>query len=59
MVLLHVKHGDESQFLLETTGRVSIEDLTQEMTRLYNGRLKVQRLCTGIKYVNLLFCPFT
>uniref|UniRef100_A0A2D4NRM7 Cilia- and flagella-associated protein 298 n=1 Tax=Micrurus surinamensis TaxID=129470 RepID=A0A2D4NRM7_MICSU len=48
MVLLHVKHGDESQFLLESTGRVSIEDLTQEVTKIYNGRLKVQRLCAGL-----------
>ncbi|KAG8136566.1 putative C21orf59-like protein [Naja naja] len=49
MVLLHVKHGDESQFLLETTSGVSIEDLTQEVTKIYNGRLKVQRLCAEME----------
>ncbi|XP_020651920.3 cilia- and flagella-associated protein 298 [Pogona vitticeps] len=49
MVLLHVKHGDESQFLLETTVNISIEDLTQEVTKIYNGRLKVQRLCAEIE----------
>ncbi|XP_063161501.1 cilia- and flagella-associated protein 298 isoform X2 [Candoia aspera] len=48
MVLLHVKHGDESQFLLETTCSISIEDITQEVTRIYNGRLKVQRVCAGL-----------
>ncbi|XP_062983653.1 cilia- and flagella-associated protein 298 [Elgaria multicarinata webbii] len=49
MVLLHVKYGDESQFLLETTGSVSIEDLTQEVAKIYNGRLKVQRICTEVE----------
>ncbi|KAJ7320524.1 hypothetical protein JRQ81_020035 [Phrynocephalus forsythii] len=49
MVLLHVKYGDESQFLLETTVSVSIEDLTQEVTKIYNGRLKVQRVCAEIE----------
>ncbi|XP_058042460.1 cilia- and flagella-associated protein 298 [Ahaetulla prasina] len=59
MVLLHVKHGDESQFLLETTGRISIEDLTQEVMRIYNGRLKVQRLCTEMESLadNGIFLP--
>ncbi|XP_033002811.1 cilia- and flagella-associated protein 298 [Lacerta agilis] len=49
MVLLHVKNGDESQFLLETTGSISIEDLTQEVTKIYNGRLKVHRVCAEIE----------
>uniref|UniRef100_A0A8D0ECC8 Cilia and flagella associated protein 298 n=1 Tax=Salvator merianae TaxID=96440 RepID=A0A8D0ECC8_SALMN len=49
MVLLHVKHSDESQFLFETTSSISIEDLTQEVTRIYNGRLKVQRICAEIE----------
>ncbi|KAJ6662403.1 hypothetical protein lerEdw1_011816 [Lerista edwardsae] len=49
MVLLHVKHGDESQFLLDTTGSVSIEDLTRDITRIYNGRLKVHRICAEIE----------
>uniref|UniRef100_A0A8D0H6W6 Cilia and flagella associated protein 298 n=1 Tax=Sphenodon punctatus TaxID=8508 RepID=A0A8D0H6W6_SPHPU len=49
MVLLHVKHGEESQFLLETTGTVSVEDLTRQVTRIYNGRLKVHRICSEIE----------
>ncbi|XP_066475182.1 cilia- and flagella-associated protein 298 isoform X2 [Tiliqua scincoides] len=49
MVLLHVKHDDESQFLLDTTGNISIEDLTREITRIYNGRLKVHRVCAEME----------
>nr|XP_056714907.1 cilia- and flagella-associated protein 298 [Euleptes europaea] len=49
MVLLHVKRGDESQFLLETTGSTSVEDLTLAVTRIYNGRLKVQRVCAEME----------
>ncbi|XP_067421709.1 cilia- and flagella-associated protein 298 isoform X2 [Emydura macquarii macquarii] len=49
MVQLHVKRGDESQFLLETTGSISVEDLTQQVARIYNSRLKVQRICSEIE----------
>lgn len=56
MVLLHVKRGDESQFLLETTGSTSIEELTLAVTRIYNGRLKVQRVCAGTKCLHLPHC---
>lgn len=47
MVVLHVKRGDESQFLLQAPGSTELEELTIQVTRVYNGRLKVQRLCTG------------
>lgn len=47
MVVLHVKRGDESQFLLQAPGSSELEELTAQVTRIYNGRLKVQRLCTG------------
>lgn len=47
MVVLHVKRGDESQFLLQAPGSTELEELTVQVTRVYNGRLKVQRLCTG------------
>lgn len=47
MVVLHVKRGDESQFLLQAPGSTELEELTAQVTRVYNGRLKVQRLCTG------------
>ncbi|NXW05574.1 CF298 protein, partial [Fregetta grallaria] len=47
MVRLHVKRGDESQFLLEVTGSARLADLAPLVARIYNGRLKVQRLCSG------------
>ncbi|KAM6986100.1 cilia- and flagella-associated protein 298 [Aplochiton taeniatus] len=48
MVLLHVKRGDESQFLINTTVDVPIENLTQQITAIYNARLKVDRICSEI-----------
>lgn len=47
MVLLHVKRGDESQFLLQAPGSTELEELTVRMARVYNARLKVQRVCSG------------
>lgn len=49
MVVLHVKRGDESQFLLQAPGSTELEELTAQVTRVYNGRLKVHRLCTEIE----------
>lgn len=47
MVLLHVKRGDESQFLFETNSSIPVETLTSELVVIFNGRLKVSRVCTG------------
>ena len=47
MVKLHIKRGDESQFLVETTVEIPISELTVQLVRFYNGRLKVDRLCQG------------
>lgn len=47
MVVLHVKRGDESQFLLQAPGSTELEELTVQVARVYNGRLKVHRLCSG------------
>lgn len=47
MVLLHVKRGDESQFLLRAPGSAGLGELTEQVARVYNARLKVQRLCSG------------
>ncbi|KAL6089116.1 hypothetical protein STEG23_008304 [Scotinomys teguina] len=49
MVVLHVKRGDESQFLLQAPGSTELEELTAQVTRVYNGRLKVQRLCAEVE----------
>ena len=47
MVRLHVKHGDESQFLFDTITTVVVEDLVKELLYIYNGRLKIERVCSG------------
>ncbi|KAL6473185.1 hypothetical protein MHYP_G00193730 [Metynnis hypsauchen] len=48
MVQIHVKRGEESQFLFSTTVDVSIEALVQQVAQIYNGRLKVDRVCSEI-----------
>lgn len=47
MVRLHVKRGGESQFLLEAPGSARLAELAPLAARIHNGRLKVQRLCSG------------
>ncbi|CAN0227244.1 unnamed protein product [Lampetra fluviatilis] len=49
MVLLHVKRGDESQFLLESAAQAPLDELTARATRIYNGRLRVERLCSVVE----------
>ncbi|KAL7847485.1 hypothetical protein AOLI_G00222030 [Acnodon oligacanthus] len=48
MVQIHVKRGEESQFLFSATVDVSVETLVQQVAEIYNGRLKVERLCSEI-----------
>ena len=47
MVKLHVKRGDESQFLYETTVKASLDDVAKELVKIYNQRLKIERLYYG------------
>ncbi|XP_042856020.1 cilia- and flagella-associated protein 298-like isoform X3 [Penaeus japonicus] len=49
MVVLHVKRGDESQFLLETTVQSPLEDLVNRIVMIHNGRLKVNRICSAME----------
>lgn len=49
MVILTVKKGDEPQFLFETTVTKSVDETVKECTEIYNGRLKVSRICFGEK----------
>lgn len=49
MVILQVKHKDENQFLFETNLKTSIDELANAVTNLYNGRLKVNRICSEIE----------
>ncbi|KAM7398097.1 hypothetical protein PAMA_006124 [Pampus argenteus] len=48
MVQLHVKRGEESQFLFNTMVDAHLETVIQEITAIYNGRLKVDRICSEI-----------
>lgn len=48
MVKLHVKRGDQSQFLYETTVSAGIYTILEECIAIYNGRLKVERICDEI-----------
>ncbi|XP_061658382.1 cilia- and flagella-associated protein 298 [Syngnathoides biaculeatus] len=45
MVILHVKRGDESHFLFSTGVHEPVDVLVRDITNIYNGRLKVDRLC--------------
>lgn len=44
MVKLHIKHGDDSQFLVEVSADTPIDTLLADVSAIYNGRLKVQRV---------------
>ncbi|XP_055011540.1 cilia- and flagella-associated protein 298-like [Boleophthalmus pectinirostris] len=48
MVQLHVKRGDESQFLFNTSVDAPLETVIHQVTSIYNGRLKVERICAEI-----------
>jgi len=47
MVKLHIKRGDESLFLFETSVQTQLQELVPQLVKLHNGILKVQRLCQG------------
>ncbi|KAM4795484.1 cilia- and flagella-associated protein 298-A [Rhinophrynus dorsalis] len=46
MVRLHVKRGDESQFLFDSTVSVPVNELAEQITVIYNARLKIDRICS-------------
>ena len=58
MVKLHIKRGEESLFLYETTVEAPLSEVVVQLVRLQNGRLKVSRLCQGmyegINYNNII-----
>ena len=47
MVKLHLKQGDESLFLYETTCQAELSELIPQLVRIQNGRLKIERLFYG------------
>lgn len=44
MVKLHIKQGEESLFLFETTCQGELSELIPQLVRIQNGRLKIERL---------------
>lgn len=48
MVKLHIKKGEESQFLIETTTTIEVDELMNLVVPIFNGRLKVSRICAEI-----------
>eukprot|EP00041_Stephanoeca_diplocostata_P024106 m.603452 g.603452 ORF g.603452 m.603452 type:complete len:292 (+) comp22453_c0_seq1:130-1005(+) len=49
MVRIHLKRGDASLFLYETTTNIPIADLLKELSDIYNAILKIRRLCSEIE----------
>lgn len=49
MVRLHIKRGDQSQFIYETALTKPIADLSLEVVIIFNGRLKIGRICAEIE----------
>lgn len=49
MVRLHIKRGDQAQFLYDIELGVPIAKLTQEIVAIFNGRLKIGRICSEIE----------
>ena len=48
MVRLHLKKGNDSLFLHDTTVKQSVADLVSDVLDVYGLRLKVLRLCDGV-----------
>jgi len=49
MVVLHVKRGEESCFLVETTTAEAMDAVIALVSELYHGRLRIERLCTAME----------
>ncbi|KAI4462684.1 protein c21orf59 [Holotrichia oblita] len=49
MVVIHVKNKDQSQFLYETSLNTTVEELAVNLAAIYNGRLKIDRICGEIE----------
>lgn len=46
---LHIKRRNESRFLYETNTTAAINDVLKDVLNIYNGQLKVKRLCAEIE----------
>lgn len=51
-----MKKGEDSQFLYDTHVEASVDDVVRDIAVIYNGRLKISRICYGkICYVLFFF----
>lgn len=60
MVRLHIKRGDQNQFLYETQLDNAVHQLINEIVIIYNGRLKIERICAEMEELakhGPMFCP--
>ena len=48
MVILTVKHATEVQFLFNVPVKTEVSKVKEELRKIYNARLKVERLATEI-----------
>lgn len=48
MVILTVKHATEVQFLFNVPIKTEVSKVKEELRKIYNARLKVERLATEI-----------
>ena len=55
MVKLHIKRGDESLFLYDTSTRIAMEELLHELVALSNAREQVLRLSEGKHKHNTIY----
>ncbi|CBY37092.1 unnamed protein product [Oikopleura dioica] len=49
MVVLTVKHGTDLQFLYECSNKTPIRELKEDLRKIYNGRLKIERIATEME----------
>lgn len=60
MVRLHIKRGDQNQFLYETQLDTVVHQLINDIVTIYNGRLKIERICAEMEELakyGPMFCP--
>ena len=57
MVRLHVKKGNDSLFLHDTTVKQNVAELVSDILSVYDLRLKVLRLCDGALFFKYNFQP--
>lgn len=55
MVILNVKVGTETEFLYNTSVDADTDSVISDIVLLYNGQLKIGRICIGKNFVKDFF----